>query len=158
MTFALIFAKIGGLLSKVAWWVWLLVAVFFWGFIGRVELKHERADRKTEQVAQAKKIKLLEDEKAAVEATWKAKYASIAQDRERDLRSAIADRDAALIELRKRPARRPSLPSGPDASCAGSTGAELAGTDAQFLERYAAIARGLQLSLAACQAREAVIK
>lgn len=71
----------------------------------------------------------------------------------RDLRRTAVRLADALERLSNRPDRLPE-PARP--ACAGATGAELARPDAAFLERYAAIARGFQVRLAACEAREVV--
>ena len=60
--------------------------------------------------------------------------------------SQLAD---ALERLRERPER---LPEPARTACNGSTGAELSGSDAGFLEREAARADELRAALQACQA------
>jgi hypothetical protein len=62
------------------------------------------------------------------------------------INSQLAD---ALERLRERPER---LPEPARATCNGSTGAELSGADAGFLEREAARADELRAALQACQA------
>lgn len=62
--------------------------------------------------------------------------------------------NTALGELRKRPDRpAPGAPPRDTAACAGATGAELAGGDAEFLAGFAADAARLQAAVETCQAR-----
>jgi hypothetical protein len=62
------------------------------------------------------------------------------------------DLDAALDSLRSRPPRAGNLPDHPRADCAGATGAELSGPDAEFLAREAARADEQRAGLDACYA------
>jgi len=67
-------------------------------------------------------------------------------DEVRTINTRLAD---ALERLRKRPER---LPEPSRKACEGSTGRELAGVDAAFLERYAARAAEQESALRACYA------
>lgn len=64
----------------------------------------------------------------------------------------IHQRDTAIAELRKRPERPEGVSEAPRIDCAGANGAELAGINAEFLERYAATAAAQDEALAACYA------
>jgi hypothetical protein len=68
-----------------------------------------------------------------------------------ELRKVRARLDDALERLRQRPDR---LPEAARAACEGSSGRELAGPDARFLERFAARAEEFRKELKACQDRE----
>lgn len=92
----------------------------------------------------------------ATVATWKEKLNVIASTKQAQIDGLAAARSALLVQLRSRPERRTDVPGVPATSCAGSTGTELARSDAEFLGRYAAFARSIQLELGSCQAREAV--
>lgn len=71
--------------------------------------------------------------------------------KDKEVRSIRGRLDAALERLRNRPDR---LPEPARAACAGTSGAELSGRDAAFLERLAARADDLRAELKACQDRE----
>lgn len=58
--------------------------------------------------------------------------------------------DIALNSLRDRPNRPSAMPSNPRVECAGSSGAELSRTDAEFLAREAARADSCRAGLDAC--------
>lgn len=150
----LFFGRALTLLGKVPFWCWPLLAALAWGGVGRLELRHLRATVATEHTKQAEAIAAEQARARAIEATWKEKFDAIKADKDVQLAATAHSRDAALAELRKRPARRTDVPGVPITTCAGATGAELANGDGEFLARYAAIARGFQLELAACQARE----
>jgi hypothetical protein len=74
----------------------------------------------------------------------------------RGLNEKLLDTNAALERdidgLRNRPPRIVRVPGDPGPECAGTTGAELSGPDAQFLARLAARADRLRASLGACYA------
>ena len=58
--------------------------------------------------------------------------------------------DTALNSLRDRPGRAPGVSEASRPACAGGTGAELSGTDAEFLARQAARADQIREGLIAC--------
>jgi len=58
--------------------------------------------------------------------------------------------DADLERLRQRPERASGVSAAPRAGCAGGTGAELSGADAEFLSREAARADQLRAGVEAC--------
>lgn len=60
--------------------------------------------------------------------------------------------DAAVGELRRRPQRAAAVPGVARPDCAGGSGAELSGADAEFLAREAARADGIRAGLVACHA------
>lgn len=147
-----------GLLGRVPFLVWPLLAALAWGEVGHLELRHERAARATEHQAQAEAIAAEQARARQTEVTWKEKLDAISTVQNTQLAAVGAARDRALAELRNRPARRADVPGATITTCAGSTGAELARPDAEFLDRYGAFARSIQLELGACQAREAVTR
>lgn len=75
--------------------------------------------------------------------------AQITKDKDEKIASISARLVAALVELRKRPERRPI----DTAACQGATGSELSGPDAGFLEGEAARADTLRTELKACYDR-----
>lgn len=60
--------------------------------------------------------------------------------------------DAAVVELRRRPQRAAAVSGVARPDCAGGSGAELSGADAEFLAREAARADGIRAGLGACYA------
>lgn len=92
--------------------------------------------------AEYAKANQVQEEKArATETTWSTKLSQVGTDAKTKTDSITAERDAALLQLRKRPARSaaPSATNPTIASqCSGSSGIELSGEDAEFLTREAA--------------------
>lgn len=130
----------------------VLVLLGVWWVVHSLEARGA-AQCKADVAAAVAKSQL---EAAATEAAWKEKLDAVSKDRQAQIDNLATSRAALLAQLRKRPERRADVPGVPIASCAGSTGAELARPDGEFLGRYAAFARSIQLELGACQAREAV--
>lgn len=142
---------IRALLGRVPVWAWVLAVVLVWGGIGRLQLKHLRAEIAIERQAQAAEIARLKAEALATESTWKGKAHELHRAREIEVGNVAAALDAAERRLRDRPARRTDLPEVARASCEGSTGAELSGEDGRFLVGEAARANQLRAALAECQ-------
>lgn len=112
------------------------------------------------EVAVAAAAEVVEQKHAALvlEDSWRVKLEAQRHENEIAIADVTVARDAALAGLRDRPAvRRIFVPSPTGTISTGATGPELARPDAEFLARYAAVARRFQLELGACQAREAVI-
>jgi len=106
---------------------------------GRVQAKND-----ARELAQAK-------ENMRVQELRDARHRSIEDAKDRDLRDISTRLADALERLRNRPER---LPEAERPFCAGSTGRELSGPDAAFLERLAARADTLRAELGACYERE----
>ena len=75
------------------------------------------------------------------------KIDDITQNQADRLADIIAERDAALEQLRQRPDR---VPEAATTECQGATGAELSRPDAEFLTREAARADQLRQALKSC--------
>lgn len=96
-----------------------------------------KADKRAAEVAQAQADLQAKNDQIHKQAQEHA-------DEVRTINTRLAD---ALERLRKRPER---LPEPSRKACEGSTGRELAGVDAAFLERYAARAAEQESALRAC--------
>lgn len=83
-----------------------------------------------------------------IERQWQEKANEIIRTANKRNAATQLNLDAALERLRNRPERLPEAARG---SCAGATGAELAGRDAAFLAGYAADAARLQVAFDACK-------
>jgi hypothetical protein len=130
----------------------LAVALVGFGFVKGVQ--HESAKADVRQAAQEKAA--LQAHLAATQRGLDIMSDALVLEGVKNEQLALVDRrlNAALGELRKRPDRpAPGAPPRDTAACAGATGAELAGGDAEFLTRYAADAARLQAAVETCQAR-----
>lgn len=87
----------------------------------------------------------------AKESAWQSTLTKVRDEKDAEIRSVAAARDAGLARVRN---RRPRLPEAARAACEGSTGRELSGGDAEFLVRLAGRADELRAELAACYRRE----
>ena len=97
------------------------------------------------EVAATAKAKAILDQaiiaKDQAEATMRSTISDIKNDQQSKITTITASRDAALRELRRRPARRPDAGTGNPAAtseCRGASGAELSKEDAGFLVGEAA--------------------
>ncbi|MGS0741329.1 hypothetical protein ACVBEF_05795 [Glaciimonas sp. GG7] len=91
--------------------------------------------------------------KDQAEATMRSTISDIQHDQQSKITTITASRDAALRELRRRPARRPDAATGNAAAaieCRGASGAELSKEDASFLVGEAARADADAERLNAC--------
>lgn len=120
----------------------LLLAVASGGYFkGRIDNEAKHTEQSLEETQEARRI---EQKRAAFQQeTLNEKDASL-----RAVNGRLAD---ALERLRDRPER---LPEAALAACKGSSGRELSGGDAAFLERFAARAEALRRELKAAQDRE----
>lgn len=125
-----------------------------WRFTGKIATINAEHSRIMAELA---------DEARAAEATYRqieANTRAIADEEREKSRAKVAavnrELTATLDRLRNRPERntpsRSEVPNTPSA-CAGSTGAELAKGDAEFLVRYAADAARLDAALDQCAAQ-----
>lgn len=123
------------------------VALMGFGFVRGVTHEEKRFD--AYKVAQDKAV-LAEALKGA-QKTSDLRAAGVAlEGAKNDEIKAIGLRlSSALGELRNRPDRRANSTAAAS-TCSGASGAELAGGDAQFLERYAADAADQQSTLSYC--------
>jgi len=135
----------GFLLSPaMRWLVALLVAasLFFLGYLkGASEEREEITEEMLEATQEARRI---EQRRATIQQ-------EITDAKDAEIRRIRSRLDDALERLRNRPER---LPEASRPACQGSTGRELSGRDAAFLERLAARADELRAALQACQERE----
>lgn len=100
------------------------------------------------EAGQTAKDKLAAATKAAeITATLQKKVNDDAKAHQIEIAAINDSLAAALVELRKRPARMPEVTR---ASCKGTTGAELSGTDAEFLAGEAARADRQREALKTC--------
>lgn len=151
MAAALAFLKATfGLLAKVPWWVWPIVALAWWGAAGRMALRSERVERANEQQTHVAAIAKLKADALATESEWKGRVDEQRRAKETAISEINAVHAADLVGLRDRAARRADLPGAATASCQGATGAELSGPDARFLAGEAARANQLRSALAEC--------
>lgn len=139
-----------GLLAKVPWWVWPVIALAWWGAAGRMALRSERADRASEQQAHAVAIAKQKADALAKESEWKGRVDEQRKAKEQAILQINAAHAADLVSLRNRGPRRADLPGAATASCQGATGAELSGPDARFLAGEAARGNQLRAALAEC--------
>jgi hypothetical protein len=145
-----------GALTSLIPWPWrflafaaLIAAAMGFGYVKGVE--HGDAKLEAYKVAQQKAIDAQVAKAAQTTADLKSD-ALILEGVKNDEIKAIQSRLAAALadSLRERTARRPDLPT-VAASCAGVSGAQLAGGDADFLSRYAADAATIQAALDQCR-------
>jgi len=88
------------------------------------------------------------------ESEWQATLSKVRNEKDAELRSVAAARDAALASVRN---RRPRLPEASRPACEGATGRELSNRDAEAFVGLAARADELRAELAACYRREDAI-
>ena len=88
------------------------------------------------------------------ESLWQTTLSKVRDEKDAELRTVAAARDAALASVRNRRAR---LPEAARAACEGATGRELSDRDAEVALRIAARADELRAELAACYRREDAI-
>jgi hypothetical protein len=87
-----------------------------------------------------------------VETKWQSTFDANARHLTNEINTIAASRDAAVAELRKRPARPAGVSESPRVGCEGANGPELAGVNAEFLERYSALAAQQDAALMSCYA------
>jgi hypothetical protein len=126
---------------------WLSVVLFMIALFAGGYLKGctDAQSKHTKELLEAtQETRVIEQKRSALQQeTLNAKDAQL-----RSVNARLAD---SLERLRQRPER---LPEASLATCTGSTGRELSGRDAAFLERYAARAEALRAELKASQDRE----
>jgi hypothetical protein len=130
----------------------LAAALVAFGFVKGVQYEGDKAD--VRQAAQEKAA--MQAHLAATQRGLNIMSDALVLEGVKNAQLSVVDRrlDAALGELRKRPDRpAPSTNPGDPPACVGASGAQLAGRDAEFLERYAADAARLQIAVETCQAR-----
>lgn len=88
----------------------------------------------------------------AKETMWQGVVNETAKNYQAKVAGVRRNLDVALDSLRDRPERPGNLPDHPRADCAGASGAELSGADAEFLAREAARADEQRAGLDACYA------
>lgn len=120
-----------------------LLVAFGAGYYKRGQIDHLEAE------AQAKASL---ERARATEQRWQQTFDDNTRNLVHELNQAAADRDRAFGELRKRPARPAGVSEAPRPQCAGGTGAELSGPDAEFLVREAARADTIRAALISCYA------
>ena len=120
--------------------------------IATIQAKHEKDLGAMERAARTAEEEYREKEQRLVDSAAQAQEI-------RNVEVANINRklSTALVELRSRPERivtvtRSEMPGTP-AACAGTTGAELARGDAEFLAGYAADAARLEAALKQCEAQ-----
>lgn len=106
------------------------------------------------QLAQRTDLLKATEEARAKEQEWQLIYKETADAKEASLRALATERDTLLVSLRDRPAR---LPEAARAACAGTSGRELSGRDAEAFVGLAARADRTRAALDACQKREAAL-
>jgi hypothetical protein len=126
----------------------LMSGVLFWRLdAAQDELAAVRAAAVSAALAYSENARQIEQQHAQ-------RVRGITDAKDATLRRVRAAADADIDRLRDRADRVPGADSAPRPACAGATGAELSGRDAQFLVRLAERADGLRAELAACQQRE----
>jgi len=115
----------------------------------------ERAQNEIEEIRAEAYAKQLEFERKARETEDRLRDEAIEVFNAKDKQLLVVsnDLDAALKRLRQRPERRAdaATPAAASGRCAGSSGAELSGRDAEFLSRFAAERDEIAVRLTACQ-------
>lgn len=131
-------------------WIVLAVVVafvangFYWDRNG-----YSRAD--TEWTARIETEQADASEKARKDERAQQEKVNEALRKQNETLAGINGRLAADIDrLRKRPERPADVPAAPRPDCTGANGAELGGSHAIFLRRYAAAAAQLDAALVAC--------
>lgn len=119
--------------------------------IATIQEAKAQAENKARQDALAK-----EQEYRQKEQTFQAALAGAQEKRNEEIKRINAQHAVVVASLRNRPERtrsndNPEVP-GTTASCTGTTGAELARGDAEFLAGYAADAAKLEAALTQCEA------
>lgn len=127
--------------------LWLAAALALAAAYGAGRFQQWRADEREAIAARAELV-----EKARqTEQNLRDDMGVLEDVKNAEIRRVAAQRDAAVRELRNRPER---MPEAARPACAGATGAELSGRDAEFLTGLAARADELRAELGACQRRE----
>lgn len=125
----------------------LAAALMGFGYVKGIE--HEEARFEAYRVAQQKAIDAQVVKANQTMANLKSDAQILEEVKNAEIKAIDGRLAVALGELRNRPERRPDMPQAA-ASCAGATGADLSRPDAEFLERYDALALKYQAQLKQC--------
>jgi hypothetical protein len=127
--------------------VWLAIAIASAAGYVSGRWQQYQADEKATAAVRVKETETA----LSQEREWRRLVKGTTDARDMEVRAIRRRLDDAIERLRQRPER---LPEAARPACEGSTGVELSGRDAAFLERLAARADEIRSELKACQDRE----